>query len=81
MCFRARAGGTTSSATANTSASSTWKVCHTGNTALAPDAVINILNVVMINHVLLIWPVSGSRYTASLRTNGADWGLDTRIIF
>ena len=67
-----------SSATANTSASSTWKVSHA---ALAPDTDINILNVVVINPVLLIRPVSGSHYTASLRTTGADWGLDTKIIF
>ena len=78
MSFRARAGGTTSSATANTSASSTWKVRHA---TFAPDTDINILNVVMINPVLLIRPVNGSRYTASLRATGADWGLDTRIIF
>ena len=47
MSFRARAGGTTSSATANTSASSTRKVRHA---TLAPDTDINILNVVMINY-------------------------------
>ena len=28
-----------------------------------------------------IGPVSGSRYMARLRATGADWGLDTRIIF
>ena len=30
---------------------------------------------------ILIGPVSGSRYMARLRATGADWGLDTRIIF
>ena len=28
-----------------------------------------------------IGPVSGSGYMARLRATGADWGLDTRIIF
>ena len=28
-----------------------------------------------------IGPVSGSRYMARLHATGADWGLDTRIIF
>ena len=28
-----------------------------------------------------IVPVSGSRFMARLRATGADWGLDTRIIF
>ena len=28
-----------------------------------------------------IGPVSGSRYVPRLRVTGADWGLDTRIIF
>ncbi len=30
---------------------------------------------------VFIGPVSGSRYMARLRATGADWGLDTRIIF
>ena len=29
----------------------------------------------------VIGPVSGSQYMARLRATGADWGLDTRIIF
>ena len=28
-----------------------------------------------------IRPVTGSRYMARLHATGADWGLDTRIIF
>ena len=29
----------------------------------------------------VIRPVSGSRYMENLHVTGADWGLDTRIIF
>ena len=33
------------------------------------------------SHIATIGHVSGSRYMARLRATGADWGLDTRIIF
>ena len=40
-----------------------------------PIIKINTYMVQVVGHV------SGSRYMARLRATGADWGLDTRIIF